>query len=233
MNLILSNDCLAVFVDDTGHEALVKGHPVYGLGGCAVMAPHLDGIIRQPWREVRRLVTGLADTPLHAYEFKKTATSEHIKTVADFFRAQPFGRFGATISTNTRLASEIESVPTIAMVLKNRIADIAKWTTCKEVAVIFESSDRANSYIENAFQGFDLQENGKSIPVECYFMPKSAADPALEVADFVIYAIRRQVNRDIQKRDGFNLDFQAVFHSVDKRLASFMAVDTVTKNENA
>ncbi len=233
MNLVLPNDCLAVFVDDTGHEALVKGHPVYGLGGCAVMAPHLDRIIRQPWREVRQLITGSANIPLHAYDFKRTATPEHIKTVAAFFRTQPFGRFGATISIKTKLTSEIKSVPTIAMVLKKRVADIAKWTTCKEIAVIFESSDRDNSKIQDAFQNFDLQENGKIIPVECYFMPKSAADPALEVADFVIYAIRRQVNRDLEQRDGFNPDFQAVFHSVDRRLTSFMAIETVsvTKTE--
>jgi hypothetical protein len=53
-----------VFVDDTGHEALVSGHPVYGLGGCAVMAGDLDRLIRHPWHEVRRKVTGSADTPL-------------------------------------------------------------------------------------------------------------------------------------------------------------------------
>jgi hypothetical protein len=37
-NLVLPDKCLAVFVDDTGHEALVAGHPVYGLGGCAALA---------------------------------------------------------------------------------------------------------------------------------------------------------------------------------------------------
>ena len=30
-NLVLPDSCLAVFVDDTGHEALVEGQPVYGL----------------------------------------------------------------------------------------------------------------------------------------------------------------------------------------------------------
>lgn len=50
MELKLPNDCLAVFVDDTGHEALVAGHPVYGLGGCAVLAQDLESVIRSPWR---------------------------------------------------------------------------------------------------------------------------------------------------------------------------------------
>lgn len=36
-----------------GHEALVKGHPVCGLGGCAVMTADLDRAIRRPWHEGR------------------------------------------------------------------------------------------------------------------------------------------------------------------------------------
>jgi hypothetical protein len=52
--LFLQDRCLAVFVDDTGHEALVKGHPVYGLGGCAVMGRDLERVIRQPPETSRR-----------------------------------------------------------------------------------------------------------------------------------------------------------------------------------
>lgn len=44
MNLSLPEHSLVVFVDSTGHVALVPGHPVYGLGGCAVVARHLDAV---------------------------------------------------------------------------------------------------------------------------------------------------------------------------------------------
>lgn len=233
MNLILPNDCLAVFVDDTGHEALVKGQPVYGLGGCAVMACNLDRLIYQPWREVRRCVTGSADTPLHASDFGQKATPEQISVVAEFFKTQPFFRFGAIMSTTTSLVEEMGPVQTIAKTLQNRIVDIFKWTTCKEVRVIFESSDRANSLVEDAFQGFEIMEDDKPIPIECYFMPKSAADPALEVADFVMHAVGRQARKNLTKRDDFVLDFKTVFHSVDERLVSFMEVNAVTKNQHA
>lgn len=233
MNLILPNDCLAVFVDDTGHEALVKGQPVYGLGGCAVMACNLNDVICQPWREVRQRITGSANTQLHASKFAQKATPEQINFVAEFFKTKPFFRFGAIISTATKLIDELESVPTIAKVLQNRIVDIYKWTPCKEIRVIFESSDRANSLVEDAFQGFELSEDDKKISVECYFMPKSAAYPALEVADFVMHAVGRQARNDLKKREGFLPDFKAVFHSVDSKLASFMNVQDVqmvTKN---
>jgi hypothetical protein len=79
MALNLPEKSLVVFVDDTGHEALVEGHPVYGLGGCAVMASDLDGMVRHPWLEVRRKVTGSADRPLHAASFARTASPTRSK----------------------------------------------------------------------------------------------------------------------------------------------------------
>jgi hypothetical protein len=65
MELRLSEAALAVFVADTGHEGARTRAPVYGLG-CAVMAHDLDRVIRHPWHDVRRKVTGSPNTPLHA-----------------------------------------------------------------------------------------------------------------------------------------------------------------------
>jgi hypothetical protein len=66
MELSVSDHSLLIFVDDTGHESLVPGHPVYGLGGCAIMAGDLERVIRHPWQEVRRQMRGSADMSLHA-----------------------------------------------------------------------------------------------------------------------------------------------------------------------
>jgi hypothetical protein len=232
-NLILPERCLAVFVDDTGHEALIPGHPVYGLGGCAALGRDFDRIIRLPWREIRRRVTGSPDTPLHANSFAGFATPENIAAVAEFFRVQPFARFGAIISTETSLADELGPVPTIAKVLQARIADIARWTAFDSLAVIFESSQRADRLIEGAFQGFALEEGGAPIPVECYFMRKQHGAPALQVADFVMHAVGRQARQNLKKRGDFTPDFCAVFHAVDRPLTSFMEVESVVRNEDA
>jgi hypothetical protein len=140
-NLVLPDRCLAVFVDDTGHEALLPDQKVYGLGGCAVLASALDSVVRLPWREVRRRVTRSPDTPLHASEFdrpgiSKEVRAENIRAVVDFFQAQPFARSGAIISIATTLADELGPVPTIAKVLRARIAEIARWTRFDSLAVI-------------------------------------------------------------------------------------------------
>jgi len=232
-NLVLPDECLAVFVDDTGHEALVAGHPVYGLGGCATLARDLDRVIRSPWREIRRRVTGSPDTPLHANTFAGFATAENIAAVAEFFRVHPFARFGAIISTDTALADEFGPVPTIAKVLQARIVDIARCTRFDSLAIIFESSQRADRLIEAAFQGFALEEGRTPIPVECYFMRKEHREPALEVADFVMHAVGRQARQNLKKRGDFVPDFCATFHAVDPRLTSFMEVASVTRNEGA
>lgn len=188
-NLILPDRCLAIYVDDTGHEALIPGHPVYGLGGCAVMGRDLERLILQPWREIRKRVTGSPDTPLHAHTFPTLATRADIQAVATFFRGQAFARFGAIISIATKLADEIGTVRTIKEVLQARVNEIVQPVLCREAKVIFESSERANKLVEAAFQDFELRRGWKLIPSKCYFMPKSSADPALEVADFIMHAI--------------------------------------------
>jgi hypothetical protein len=230
MKLHLPETSLVVFVDDTGHEALVEGHSVYGLGGCAVLAHDLDSVIRRPWHEVRRKVTGSAATPLHAASFSRTATPERIKAVAGFFRIQPFARIGATVTVKTRLTGDLGPIDTVAGVLKNRIIDIAKWTRFAQVNVIFESSDRADRHIERAFADFRLEENGAPIPVECFFMPKAAHDAALEVADFIMHAVGRQARSRLEGRDGFARDFAAVFHDQDPKRVSYIDVAAVERS---
>jgi hypothetical protein len=163
MELKLPNDCLAVFADDTGHETLVEGQPVYGLGGCAVLAQNLDAVIQSPWREIRRLVTGSPDTPLHASDFGPSVTKDDILMVADFFQRGRFARLGAIVSVETAFADELSAIETVAMVLNKRISDIARWTRFRSVAVIFESSERADPLIEKAFQNIVFEEDGNQL----------------------------------------------------------------------
>jgi hypothetical protein len=48
-----------LFADYTGHETF-KGHPMYGLGGCAVMGRDIGRRLAEPWRAVRRRITRMA-----------------------------------------------------------------------------------------------------------------------------------------------------------------------------
>jgi hypothetical protein len=217
-------------VDDTGHEALAKGHPVYGLGGCAVLGRDLERIIWQPWKELRKRITGSPDLPLHANKLPRIANARDIEAIAEFFRVYPFWRFGAIFTTATQLADELNLMQTMKHVLQKRINVIVERTLCKEVHVVFESSERANKIIEEAFQGFEFSRGSKRIPAEYGFMPKAAGEAALEVADFVMHAVGRQARHNLTQRGSFVPDFRAVFHAVDPKLISFIEVEMVTKN---
>jgi hypothetical protein len=218
--------CLAFYVDDTGHEALASGHPVYALGGCAVLGRDMERLLTQPWREVRKRVTGSPDTPLHANKFGNKA--EHIEAVVEFFRLQAFFRFAAVLTDQTTLADELSIIRTMKEVLQRRIVEIAERTLCKEVKIIFESSERADPIVEGAFQDLEVRRGSKLIPSECYFMRKSFGESALEVADFVMHAVGRQIRYGAKRPGGFVPDFSAVFHSVDRRFTSYMHLKEVT-----
>jgi hypothetical protein len=64
-------------------------------------------------------------------------------------------------------------------------------------------------------------------------MRKQHGEPALEVADFVMHAVGRQARQNLKKRGNFAPDFCAVFHTVDRRLTSFVEVSSVTLNEGS
>jgi hypothetical protein len=228
-NLVIPDRCLVAFVDDTGHEALVKGQPFYGLGGCAVMGRDLNRLITQPWRAVRQYVTGSPDAQLHASEFP--GTEENIAAVSEFFRKQSFFRFGAIFTADTELDDKLSVLRAMKVALQGRISEIVRRTLCKEVKVIFEASDRADDLIKEAFQDFEVHRGWKHIPSECYFMPKAAGSEALEVADFVVHTIGRQVRRRLKERGSFVPDFRAIFHAVDRNLTSFIDVASVVVND--
>jgi hypothetical protein len=181
-------------------------------------------------------VTGSPDTPLHANKFPKIAGGpEDMEAVANFFREQSFPRFGAIVTVDTTLHEELGRVQTIKGVLQNALNNLILLTFCRDVKIIFESSERANKLIEEAFVSLELRRGSKLIPSECYFMPKSAAEPALEVADFVMHAVGRQARQNFKDGGRKNLlrDFESVFHGVDRRLVNFIEIESVMKNVNA
>lgn len=125
MEMRLTDDCLAVFVDDTGHEDLPSGHNVYGLGGCVVMAGELEAIVRAPWREVRRVVMGSADTPLHATDLRNPSQGQ-IEAFTRFFSTWRFGRVAVTITTATKLHEDPSAVQTVVKALQLRIVAMSR-----------------------------------------------------------------------------------------------------------
>lgn len=224
-------DCLLMFIDDTGHERL-KGHVMYGLGGCAVLGRDYQSVIVDPWLRLRAATTGSSSTQLHAADFAGIATHDNMTAMNRFFAEQPFHRFAALGTRATTHPSDRELMAWVIDMLKQkRLLQIISRTAARSVAVIFEASDRADDLLAEYFGEFRLQENGQEIPVQQFFMPKRSGQPGLEVADFVINPAGRFVRHRYNGGEGFPLDFQAVFHRCDPALTSFMCIEEIEPPE--
>jgi hypothetical protein len=230
MKLKLPPTCLAIFIDETGDEQLRDSfQKVFGLGGCAIMMSRIDHDLREPWREVRRIVAGDPDAHLHATEITHP-TAEQLKAISDFFTSRPFARFGAICNRSTALPDEVNPLRAVALALTKRLSEILKWQPFHCIQVIFEHSERLAPDMEALFGGMTIKEDDKPVPFELSWMHKSAGEPGLEVADFLANSIGTEVRHRIAGRPGYAKNFEAFFHHQDKKIVSFMDISNVEKN---
>jgi len=235
-------DCLLVFLDETGHERMPTGHTYYGVGGCAVLARDYERLVVTPWRAFRQFVSGSPTAQLHAFEFGGSATSGQLEAFGNFFRQNQFMRVGAVAAVTTKMPEDqsykqhltaIHNDEHLAwMVLRGlpkRILDVANWTKFQSMALVFERNPRSKRLLRSAFDGLTIAEEGNQLPLDLYEMPKSSGEPGLEVADFVANTVAGHARHLlVSGKSGSRKDFQAVFQSVGPKLASFMAINSVS-----
>jgi hypothetical protein len=219
-----SADWLLAFIDDTGHETCAGSHDYYGLGGCAVMGYDYEGL-KARWRAVRALITGNADAPLHAASL--TRNPDHLAALSEFFLDRAFARFAVTSTRNTAFRVDMHTAAPVMGILKQQVCRVAALTTCRTVALVFESSQRADPVLMKHFGELELEENGRALPVEHCIMPKSAAEPGLEIADFIINAAGSQTRRHLRGTSGFARDYEAVFHQLPRPFGQFSLITEV------
>lgn len=212
--LAVPPNCLMFFVDETGHESFSDPKfPVFGLGGCAIMAGAIDTRLKSPWRRLKADFFGDSDMRLHAADLR-SPTAEQMQAIGDFFRTQTFGRFAVTMANDLSILGNLTPMEVMPGVLRRRWEDLISRIRPSpvEVALIHESSQRGDLLIERYFGVTDIQIEGRKIPVHHGFMPKSS-DEALEVADFIVHTAGRQAFHRLRGRPGFRKDFEAVFQT--------------------
>ena len=91
--------------------------------------------------------------------------------------------------------------------LQEDITGLASRIPCAAVTIIVESSQRADPILKRCFG--ELKPDGieLTIPVNHCLMPKSGAEPGLEIADFIISAAGSQVRRHLRGQQGPAPDF--------------------------
>jgi hypothetical protein len=144
-----------------------------------------------------------------------------------FFANQPFFRFAAVATINTDYPRDQELMAWVMLVLKVRIAEILSRTPARSVALVFEASQRADPLVMQFFGALELEEEGRKIPVDHCFLAKSAGDPGLEVADFIMHAVGRAARHRLTGKERMPPDFVAVFWRCHPLLTSLMFIDRV------
>jgi hypothetical protein len=228
--LQIRNDWLLLFVDETGHETFAGDHPYFAVGGCGILGAHYD-VVKTQWRELRRIINGDPDAPLHAANL--AYSPESLAAVSAFFTSPVFARFGVAATNKTRFAVDMHAMAPVMGMLKQYIARLVSVLPCTTVALIFESSDRGDPLVQQHFGEFELLENERPIPIEHCFMPKSAGEPGLELADFIASAAGTQARFQHRGKTGFAKDYEAVFHGFPPPMSQFFHVVEVGGSREA
>jgi len=222
--LTIHNDWLLVFMDETGHETFAGDHAYYAVGGCGILGAHYE-VVKAQWRELRRTVNGDPEAPLHAADLEYTP--ENLGAVSQFFTSPSFARFAVAATNKTNFAVDMHTMAAVMGMLKKHIARLVSQLPCTTVVLIFESSERGDPLVQQHFGELGLLEEERPIPTEHCFMPKSAAEPGLELADFVASDAGSQARFYHRGRTDFAKDYQAVFHRFPPPFSQFFHIAEV------
>lgn len=207
-------------------------HPVFGLGGCALPVGKYGQWIRTPWLDLKRAHFGSDTMKLHAAELNPGQQSA-VQAIGEFFRVGQFGRIAVLTSVKTAFSEPLPDYKLVARVVLERIGRLVAHFQCDGAVLVHEEGQRTDHLAAAFFDGYSLtlneQGQARDLPFLKFRMPKSANEPFLEVADFIIHAAGAQVRTSLKGKDwGRRLDFQSGFATADPTLAQFLEVTAVT-----
>jgi hypothetical protein len=232
-------DDLLVFIDDTGHETFAGNQGFYGLGGCLMMGSAYAHL-KEKWRGVRKSINGDPEAPLHASDITANPKPESFAVLRTFFEDGSFARIAVTTTKEVELPVEMHPCAAVIGQLWKEIDTVASVLPCKRIWFILESSDRADPVVTGSFGQLTSLNSAAAVPawwvapqaihVEPCLMPKSAKEPGLEVADFVVSAAGSEIQRRLRGKTGHAPDFNDVFGRLPAEGARYREITRVTVN---
>lgn len=236
-SVVLEPTCLLVFLDETGDELFSDPrHPVFGLGGCAILVADYDQLVRTPWRQMKSRHFGGSDAPLYANELSAPST-EQLKALGDFFATGRFARLAAVASGRTEFPDGYPPYQLVSRTLCARIERIASHLTFSRIALLMESSERANILAEHfigPYNKVQVEQHGHivELPIDHYFVPKALNEVGMEIADFIVQAVGGQARSQlINLTTAFRKDFASIFHNVPREMVEYVNVHRVAIND--
>lgn len=161
-SLIVNQDDIIIFIDETGNENLSQpNYPVFGYGGIGLFYGDYKRLISHPWSEFKMICNFSHNKPLHGHNI--IVGQKRIEACNQIFKNE-FYRFASLITKKTKIDSTTcrEIAPRavinrINAVLKRMIdRKIKNYLITKQgfsvgkVVLIFEGSERGNALINSA-----------------------------------------------------------------------------------
>jgi Protein of unknown function (DUF3800) len=237
-HLLIPPNSLVCYVDDSGDERLGdRKHPLFAFGGVACVS-ELHASIAARWKSMKAEVFPQVTGPLHAKTHLREGRLSESRRAAVIDATAPgqLGRFGVLVTNETAVRIEqIVQVACLSLVKRLNqtavgIKQLGLWkpTPTNQIILIFEESSRLGAGIERYLSGAHCDIDGLSIPLAGCFMPKSVANPFLEMADFVVNTIARNVKyQQSNDRQDCTPNFKALFRDVARPLASYIEITSV------
>lgn len=230
----ISPNSALVFVDETGDEQTSDPqYPIFGLGGCAVLAKDYYELIEKPWTEIKCSNFCGQEGALHAADLRNL-TKIQIDAFNKFFTTKLFGRFAVLATHKTLVDPKLNLVQSMFFSFYNRILEILKWTQFSNIVIIYEDSKRLIPKLELCSANTQMEEHDIDIEIISGKMDKKIGFSGLEVADFIIHSagttLRDQLYHRITKLEE-RPDFKNIFSSIDEKYTSYMKIDKVIFNE--
>lgn len=218
-------DALLVGIDETGCEDYKdEKFPVFGLGGCAILAGDYFRFLDRPWREMKHRYFDGADRQMHAAQLRRPTQSQ-MSALQNFFTKLPFFRF-ACMSANSFVNETVETnIHLIALSVMHQICDFATLVQPCQIIFVVEKSARIGKDLLKHFSAYRYGNGEIDFAPKVVAVSKNESISCVEVADFVIQPAGAQVrNRLLGYPDSTRItrkDFEIVFDKVDRKLSSY------------
>jgi hypothetical protein len=222
----IPNRTLIVGLDETGCEDYKDNrNPVFGLGGCAVLAMDYYRHLDYPWKEIKEDYFGGAGKPLHASDLR-SPNSDQLSALEDFFTRLPFFRFACMSAKDFDGKNETEEsiIHLVSMMVMKQVCEFASLVQPTGIIYVIDNSERIQKQLQMHLEAYIYGNGVDEFNATVIVANKEVSASCVEVADFVVHPAGARVRNRILGKYLLRKDFELVFHRVSRHLVAYSEI---------